>query len=81
LITYSSLAVSSKGLTPTQIGKWVSEGERIDLLVVDCANSAVVMIDFLVRHGVVTVENEEGFVEMGMRMHRRLPFYTFDKSA
>lgn len=39
-------------------------------------NCAVVMIDFLMRHGVITAENEKDFVELSMRMHRRLPFPT-----
>lgn len=37
-------------------------------------NSAVVMIDFFIRHGIITPENEEDFTEICMRMHRRLPF-------
>lgn len=37
-------------------------------------NSAVVMIDFLIRHGFITADNEKDFVEIVMRMHRRLPF-------
>ncbi|KAI5927898.1 hypothetical protein F4810DRAFT_162710 [Camillea tinctor] len=37
-------------------------------------DAAAVLIDFLMRHGVVTAENEENFVEISMRLHRRLPF-------
>jgi 8-oxo-dGTP pyrophosphatase MutT (NUDIX family) len=37
-------------------------------------NSAVVMLDFLVRHSYITAENEEDYVEILQRMHRRLPF-------
>ena len=37
-------------------------------------NSAVVMLDFLVRQGLVTEENEGDFVEICTRMRRRLPF-------
>ncbi|KAF2126599.1 hypothetical protein P153DRAFT_81119 [Dothidotthia symphoricarpi CBS 119687] len=37
-------------------------------------NSAVVMIDFFIRHGIVTEENEQDYEEICMRMHRRLPF-------
>ena len=37
-------------------------------------NSAVVMIDFLMRHGFVTPANENDYVEIATRMHRRLPF-------
>jgi 8-oxo-dGTP pyrophosphatase MutT (NUDIX family) len=39
-------------------------------------NSAVVMIDFFVRHGIITQENEPAFVEIISRMHRRLPIAT-----
>lgn len=39
-------------------------------------NSAVVMVEFLVRHGLVRAEEvgEGVLVELGQRMHRRLPF-------
>jgi hypothetical protein len=37
-------------------------------------NSAVVVVDFLVRHGVVTPENERDYVEIVARLHRRLEF-------
>ena len=39
-------------------------------------NCAVVMIDFFIRHGIVTASNEPDYVEIVMRMHRRLPFRT-----
>ena len=39
-------------------------------------NSAVVMIDFFIRHGVITAENENDYTEMIMRMHGKLPFPT-----
>lgn len=39
-------------------------------------DSAAVMIDFFIRHGVITAENEPDFVEINMRLHRRLPFRT-----
>ena len=39
-------------------------------------NSAVVMVDFLIRHGVVAYEEERDLVEIVARMHRRLPFPT-----
>lgn len=39
-------------------------------------NSALVMIDFLMRHGFITPENEKDYVEISARMHRRLPFPT-----
>jgi hypothetical protein len=35
-------------------------------------NCAQVMLDFLIRHGQVTAENEPDFEEISMRMHRAL---------
>lgn len=37
-------------------------------------NCAVVMIDFLVRHGIITRENERDYIEICSRLHRRLDF-------
>ena len=37
-------------------------------------NSALCMVDFLVRHGVITAENEPKYLELVSRMHRTLPF-------
>ncbi len=37
-------------------------------------NSAVVMIDFFVRHGIITAESEKYYAEIVARMHRKLPF-------
>ncbi|KAF2967124.1 hypothetical protein GQX73_g6414 [Xylaria multiplex] len=37
-------------------------------------DAAVVVIDFLVRHGVITAENERNFVRINEHIHRRLPF-------
>lgn len=39
-------------------------------------DSGAVVVEFLVRHGVITPENEPNFVEINMRLHRRLPFRT-----
>ena len=39
-------------------------------------NSAVIMIDFFVRHGIITAENERQYEEILARMHRRLPLPT-----
>lgn len=36
-------------------------------------NCSLVMLDFFIRHGIVTEENENDFVEIVQRMHRRLP--------
>jgi hypothetical protein len=37
-------------------------------------NCAMVMIDFLIRHGILTVENEGNYLEILSRLHRRLEF-------
>ncbi|KAF2738982.1 thiamine pyrophosphokinase-related protein-like protein [Polyplosphaeria fusca] len=39
-------------------------------------NCALVMLDFFIRHGVVTPENEKDYVEIVSRLHRRLEFPT-----
>ncbi|KAK4658392.1 hypothetical protein QC762_101430 [Podospora pseudocomata] len=37
---------------------------------------AAVMMDFFVRHGFITAENEVDYVEIVSRLHRKLPFRT-----
>jgi 8-oxo-dGTP pyrophosphatase MutT (NUDIX family) len=39
-------------------------------------NSALVMIDFFIRHGIITSENEKDYAEIVARLHRRLPLPT-----
>ena len=39
-------------------------------------DSGAVVVEFLIRHGFITPENEPNFVEISMRLHRRLPFRT-----
>ena len=39
-------------------------------------NCALVLLDFFVRHGILTPENEKGYIEIVCRLHRRLPFPT-----
>jgi 8-oxo-dGTP pyrophosphatase MutT (NUDIX family) len=39
-------------------------------------NCALVVLDFLVRHGFLTSENEADFIEIVSRLHRRLEFPT-----
>ena len=39
-------------------------------------NCAVVLLDFFVRHGLLTPENEPHYIEIVSRMHRKLPFPT-----
>jgi len=37
-------------------------------------SSIIVLLDFLIRHGFITAENEPSFAEVVSRLHRRLPF-------
>lgn len=39
-------------------------------------NCALVIIDFLIRHGQVTPENEPNYLEIVSRLHRKMPFAT-----
>ena len=39
-------------------------------------NCALVLLDFFVRHGILTAENEKHYVEIVSRLHRKLPFPT-----
>lgn len=39
-------------------------------------NCAVVMLDFFIRHGILTAQNEEHYVQIISRIHRKLPFLT-----
>lgn len=39
-------------------------------------NCAVVLIDFMIRHGIVTVENEPNYLQVVAHLHRRFPFPT-----
>ncbi|PSN61834.1 thiamine pyrophosphokinase [Corynespora cassiicola Philippines] len=39
-------------------------------------NCALVVLDFFVRHGILTSENEKDFIEIVSRLHRRLEFPT-----
>lgn len=39
-------------------------------------NCGLVIIDFLIRHGIVTAENEPNYLEIVQRSHRRMPFPT-----
>ncbi|KAF7590927.1 hypothetical protein BBP40_002233 [Aspergillus hancockii] len=42
-------------------------------------NSAVVVIEFFIRHGIITAETEQRYLEIIKRLHRRLPFPTAQK--
>jgi isopentenyldiphosphate isomerase len=39
-------------------------------------NSAIVLIDFFIRHGITTPENEENYLDIVARLHRRFEFPT-----
>jgi len=39
-------------------------------------NCAVVTLDFFIRHGILTAENEKDYIEIVSRLHRRLEFPT-----
>lgn len=39
-------------------------------------NCALVVLDFFIRHGILTTENEQDYIEIVSRLHRRLEFPT-----
>ncbi|KAJ5165803.1 hypothetical protein N7492_006099 [Penicillium capsulatum] len=39
-------------------------------------NCAVIMVDFFIRHGILTAENEPDYLEIVARLHRRLEYPT-----
>lgn len=39
-------------------------------------NCAVVMLDFFIRHGILSAQNEEHYIQIVSRIHRKLPFST-----
>ena len=39
-------------------------------------NCALVLLDFFIRHGILTAENEANYIEIVSRLHRKLPFPT-----
>ncbi len=39
-------------------------------------NCALVLLDFFVRHGIVTAENEPDYIDIVSRLHRRVEFPT-----
>jgi len=39
-------------------------------------NCAMVVVDFFVRHGIITAENEPDYLEISSRLHRRLEYPT-----
>ena len=34
------------------------------------------LLDFLIRHGIITADNEKNYADILPRLHRRLPFST-----
>lgn len=39
-------------------------------------NCAMVLLDFFVRHAILTPDNEADYAEIVSRLHRKLPFQT-----
>ena len=39
-------------------------------------NCAMLLLDFFIRHGILTAENEKDYIEIVSRLHRRMPFPT-----
>ena len=39
-------------------------------------NCALVVLDFLIRHGILTTESERDYIEIVSRLHRKLEFPT-----
>ncbi|KAL8731648.1 MAG: hypothetical protein Q9166_003336 [cf. Caloplaca sp. 2 TL-2023] len=39
-------------------------------------NCALLLLDFFIRHGILTAQNEKHYVEIVSRLHRKLPFPT-----
>jgi len=39
-------------------------------------NCAMVLLDFFIRHGILTPDNEDNYAEIESRLHRKLPFPT-----
>ncbi|KAL7920411.1 NUDIX hydrolase domain-like protein [Trichoderma austrokoningii] len=85
LYTYD-LELSGEGDEVPRLG---DDGEVAEFVLMSCdeverrmlagefkTNVCAVMIDFLVRHGRITPENEPDYVEIGVRLRRRLPVPT-----
>lgn len=54
--------------------------ETIDALLNDefKPNCALIMVDFLIRHGYINVDNEPNYLQLSARIHRMLPFPTLN---
>ncbi|TVY83846.1 Uncharacterized protein LSUE1_G001621 [Lachnellula suecica] len=59
-------------MTPSEVKKNILEGNYKPMCV-------MVLVDFFVRHGILTIENEEDYAELVARTHRNLPFPTSSK--
>lgn len=44
-----------------------------DLVVLTVAGT-LVAIDFMIRHGFITADNEPDYIELSYHIHRKLPF-------
>ena len=56
-------------LTVKQVQEALAEGQFKP-------NCALVLLDFFVRHGILTGENEPDYIEIVSRLHRKMPFPT-----
>jgi 8-oxo-dGTP pyrophosphatase MutT (NUDIX family) len=73
-----------ESLIPTPNDEEVSEFKLLSIEEVKAAmfggefkaNCNLVMIDFFIRHGILTPENEPDYIELQQRLHRRLPIPT-----
>lgn len=62
-------AVDFQPLSIDEVGQALADGKFK-------YNCALVLLEFFVRHGIVTAENEPEYVEIVSRMHRKLEFPT-----
>jgi isopentenyldiphosphate isomerase len=61
--------------------KLISLEEVIDAVVKDefKLNLVMVWVDYLIRHGIVTAENEKDFLEVSARLHRKFDLFVLDE--
>lgn len=60
-------AVDFKLLSIPQVQEAIAQGKFKP-------NCALLLVDFFVRHGIITAENEPNYIEIVSRLHRRLEF-------
>ncbi|KAF9648318.1 hypothetical protein BDM02DRAFT_3115651 [Thelephora ganbajun] len=85
---YDLLVPRGEDLAPFQPKPQDGEVEKFELLPLDEVvkrmkaglfkpNCAVVIIDFMIRHGFITPDNEGDFLDINTRIHRRFDFETY----